>query len=161
MQHADRRGRGHVPVGYYGDPEKSARTFVTIDGERYSITGDIAEVEADGSIKLYGRGSVCINSGGEKIFVEEVESALKAHPAVYDAVVVPTPHERWGQQVTAIVRLRDGQAPSEDALREAAAEHIAAYKLPKAFVFVDEIVRSPSGKADYRWARTTALEQLR
>ena len=108
---------------------------------------------------LFGRDSATINTGGEKVFAEEVEHALKHHPAVYDAVVVPTPHERWGQQVTAIVRLRDGKTASEASLRETAEEHVAHYKLPKVFVFVDAITRSPSGKADYRWARETALER--
>jgi fatty-acyl-CoA synthase len=103
---------------------------------------------------------VTISSGGEKIFAEEVEHALKHHPAVYDAVVVGTPHERWGQQVTAIVRLCDGAVASEEALRHAAEAHIARYKLPRAFVFVDHIVRSPSGKADYRWAKQKAEQEL-
>jgi fatty-acyl-CoA synthase len=103
---------------------------------------------------------VTINTGGEKVFAEEVETALKHHPDVYDTVVVPTPHERWGQQVTALVRLRDGVSPTEAALKSVAQEHIAAYKLPKRFVFVEEIVRSPSGKADYRWAKSTALREL-
>jgi fatty-acyl-CoA synthase len=152
--------RGNVPLGYYGDAEKTARTFPVVDGIRYVVPGDRTAVEADGSLRLLGRDSVTISSGGEKIFAEEVEHALKHHPAVYDAVVVGTPHERWGQQVTAIVALRAGERASERALREAAREHIAAYKLPKAFVFVDEVLRSPSGKADYRWAKLTALEAL-
>jgi fatty-acyl-CoA synthase len=109
-------------------------------------------------LHLLGRDSVTINTGGEKVFAEEVEHALKHHPAVYDAIVVGTPHERFGQQVTAIVRLR--AEASEDELRAAAREHVAAYKVPRAFVFVDEIVRSPSGKADYRWAKQTALARL-
>jgi fatty-acyl-CoA synthase len=128
-----------------------------IDGVRYAVPGDRAQIEPDGSLRLLGRDSVTINTGGEKVFAEEVEHALKHHPAVYDAVVVGTPHERWGQQVTALVRLRPGEAPSEDALLAEAGTHIAAYKLPKRFVFVDEIERSPSGKADYRWAQATAL----
>jgi fatty-acyl-CoA synthase len=150
--------RGHVPLGYYKDPEKTARTFPTVDGVRYAVPGDRARVDADGVLRLLGRDSVTINTGGEKVFAEEVEHALKHHPAVYDAVVVGTPHERWGQQVTALVRLR--QRTDEAELREAAAQHVAPYKVPKAFVFVDEIVRSPSGKADYRWAVATALEKL-
>jgi len=127
-----------------------------VDGARYAVPGDRAAVEADGTLRLFGRDSVTINTGGEKVFAEEVEHALKHHPSVYDTVVVPTPHERWGQQVTALVRLREGERPSEDELRAVAGEHIAAYKLPKRFVFVDEIVRSPSGKPDYRWARGRA-----
>jgi len=151
---------GPVPLGYYGDPEKTARTFPVIDGIRYAVPGDRAGLAPDGTLILYGRDSVTINTGGEKVFAEEVEHALKHHPAVYDAVVVPTPHERWGQQVTAVVRLREGEQASEESLRAVAGEHIAHYKQPKVFVFVDEIVRSPSGKADYRWAREKALEAL-
>jgi fatty-acyl-CoA synthase len=151
---------GAVPLGYYKDPEKTAKTFPVVSGTRYAVPGDRAGITADGALILFGRDSVTINTGGEKVFAEEVEHALKHHSAVYDAVVVPTPHERWGQQVTAIVKLREGRTPPEASLREAAGEHIAHYKLPKAFVFVDEILRSPSGKADYRWARNTALEKL-
>jgi fatty-acyl-CoA synthase len=151
---------GFVPLGYYGDPEKTAKTFPVVAGVRYAVPGDRAGVDADGGLILFGRDSVTINTGGEKVFAEEVEHALKHHPDVYDAVVVPTPHERWGQQVTAVVRLRGDREVSEASLRETAAEHIAAYKLPKVFVFVDEIVRSPSGKADYRWARETALAEI-
>ena len=149
-----------VPLGYYKDAEKTARTFPTIDGTRYSVPGDRARVAADGRLELLGRDSVTINSGGEKIFAEEVEQALKHHAAVYDAVVVGTPSERWGSQVTAIVQLRDGERPSEDSLKDVAREHIAAYKIPKAFVYVDQITRAPSGKADYRWAKETAMAAL-
>jgi acyl-CoA synthetase (AMP-forming)/AMP-acid ligase II len=149
-----------VPLGYYKDAEKTARTFPTVDGVRYSVPGDRARIRADGSLELLGRDSVTINSGGEKIFAEEVEQALKHHPAVYDAVVVGTPSERWGSQVTAIVQLREGETPSEDSLKAVAREHIAAYKLPKAFVYVERITRAPSGKADYRWAKETAMEAL-
>jgi fatty-acyl-CoA synthase len=152
---------GHVPLGYLGDAAKTARTFPVVSGVRYAVPGDRASIAADGTLRLHGRDSVTINSGGEKIFAEEVEQALKHHPAVYDAVVVGTPSERWGQQVTALVRLRAGAQASEDELRAAAGEHVAHYKLPKAFVFVDELVRAPSGKADYRWARERALEALR
>ena len=152
--------RGRVPLGYYKDPEKSARTFPEVDGVRYSIPGDRVVLEADGSLTLLGRDSVTINSGGEKIFAEEVEQALKHHPAVYDVVVVGTPNERWGQQVTALVQLRPGQRPSEAELNEAAAESITRYKLPKVFVFVDAVTRAPSGKADYRWAKDTAMAAL-
>jgi fatty-acyl-CoA synthase len=114
----------------------------------------------DGTITLLGRESVTINTGGEKVFAEEVERALMNHRAVYDVVVVPTPHERWGQQVTALVRLCEGASASAEELRAAAREHVASYKLPKVFIFVDQIVRSPSGKADYRWAKTRALEEI-
>jgi acyl-CoA synthetase (AMP-forming)/AMP-acid ligase II len=150
---------GAVPLGYFGDPEKTAKTFPVIGGVRYAVPGDRAMLEADGRLRLLGRDSVTINTGGEKVFAEEVEHALKHHPAVYDAVVVGTPHARWGQQVTAVVRLRAGESPSEEALLAVARAHVAAYKLPKRFVFVDEIRRSPSGKADYRWAKEIALER--
>jgi fatty-acyl-CoA synthase len=151
---------GPAPLGYYEDPEKTARTFPVVGGVRYAVPGDRAVAEPGGRLRLLGRDSVTINSGGEKIFAEEVEHALKHHPSVYDAVVVGTPHERFGQQVTAVVRLRPGEHPSEDELRAAAAEHVARYKLPRAFVFVESIVRAPSGKADYRWAKEAALAGL-
>jgi len=151
---------GRVPLGYYKDPEKTARTFPEIEGVRYAVPGDRAMLEADGTLRLLGRDSVTINTGGEKVFAEEVEHALKHHPDVYDAVVVGTPDPRFGQQVTALVRLREGAVASESALREAARAHVAGYKVPRRFVFVDELVRSPSGKADYRWARAAALAQL-
>jgi len=148
--------RGYVPLGYYKDAEKTAATFPVVDGVRYVVPGDRAALEPDGTLRLFGREAVTINTGGEKVFAEEVEHALKHDPAVYDAVVVGTPHERWGQQVTAVVRLREGADTSPDALRAGARQHIAAYKLPRKFVFVDEILRAPSGKADYRWARDRA-----
>jgi fatty-acyl-CoA synthase len=152
--------RGSVPLGYYRDAEKTAKTFPVIDGVRYSVPGDRVIPEADGGLRLLGRDSITINSGGEKIFAEEVEHALKHHPSVYDAVVVGTPHVRWGQQVTAIVSFRESAAASEEELRQAAEGHIARYKLPRVFVFVDQILRSPSGKADYRWAKRKAEEEL-
>ena len=151
---------GHVPLGYLGDEAKTKRTYPVIDGVRYAVPGDRARAAADGSIEVFGRDSVCINSGGEKIFAEEVEAALKRHPAVYDVVVTGTPSERWGEQVTAVVALRPGARPAEDELREAASTEIARYKLPKAFVFVETIARAPSGKPDYRWAKETARRAL-
>jgi fatty-acyl-CoA synthase len=148
---------GRVPLGYLGDAEKTARTFPVIEGVRYSVPGDRASVRADGTFDIFGRDSVTINSGGEKIFAEEVEAALKHHPDVYDVVVAGRESERWGQEVVAIVRLREGATPDTDSLREEASRHIARYKLPKAYVFRDVIERSPSGKADYRWARAQAI----
>jgi len=144
---------GRVPLGYLGDAAKTARTFPSIDGVRYSVPGDRARPRADGIIEVHGRDSVTINSGGEKIFAEEVEHALKAHPAVYDAVVVGRPSERWGQEVVGLVRVREGHSVTQEQLVEECAQHLARYKLPKAIFFLDEIVRSPSGKADYRWAK--------
>jgi len=150
--------RGFVPLGYLDDEAKTARTFVTIDGVRFSVPGDRARHLADGTIELHGRDSVTINSGGEKIFAEEVEHALKQHPAVYDAVVAGRPSERWGQEVVAVVQLRDGAKATDADLAAECAKHIARYKLPKAYVYRDAIVRSPSGKADYRWAKAQAVE---
>jgi acyl-CoA synthetase (AMP-forming)/AMP-acid ligase II len=148
--------KGRVPLGYLGDEEKTARTFPVIGGVRYSVPGDRARLTADGVIELYGRDSVTINSGGEKIFAEEVEQAIAHHPDVYDVVCAGRPSERWGQEVVAVVQLREGATASADDLLAEAATHVARYKLPKAFVFRDEIVRSPAGKADYRWAKEQA-----
>ena len=150
--------RGRVPLGYYKDPEKSAATFPVIDGVRWAVPGDMATVEGDGTITVFGRGSVSINTGGEKVFPEEVEAALKAHPAVFDAVVVGVPDPRWGQRVVAVVRPRDGEHPSLEELVEHCRERIAGYKVPRALVLVPDVVRSPSGKPDYRWARDQALK---
>ncbi len=141
-----------IPIGYLGDADKTARTFPIIEGERVSVPGDRARWLADGTIELLGRESVTINSGGEKIFAEEVEAAIIAHPDVDDVVVTSRPSERWGQEVVAVVSLRAGASTSTSALAAEAARHIARYKLPKAWVFVEEIKRSPAGKADYRWA---------
>jgi fatty-acyl-CoA synthase len=152
---------GWVPLGYFNDADKTRRTYPTIGGVRYAVPGDRAQLAAGGGIVVFGRDSVCINSGGEKIFAEEVEQALKHHPAVYDAVVAPTPSERWGQQVTAIIQFRPGQTASDDELLATAAEHLARFKLPKAFIPVEQIVRSASGKPDYRWAKELAATVAR
>ncbi len=150
--------RGHLPLGYYKDEEKTAETFPTINGERWVVPGDMAIAEADGSVTLLGRGSVCINSGGEKIFPEEVELVLKGHPDVYDAVVVGVPDERWGERVAAVITPRGDAQPTVEEIRDYARQVLSAYKLPKEIHLVDTMVRSPSGKADYRWARTVAAE---
>jgi 3-oxocholest-4-en-26-oate---CoA ligase len=147
---------GRVPRGYLGDPEKTARTFPTVNGVRHAVAGDRASVLADGSVELFGRDSVTINTGGEKVFAEEVEQAIKRHPDVFDVVVVGRPSERWGQEVVAVVELRGGRSPTDDDLRATAAEHVARYKLPKAVVRVPKVERSPSGKPDYRWAAQVA-----
>ncbi|HEX6311334.1 MAG TPA: acyl-CoA synthetase [Acidimicrobiia bacterium] len=152
--------RGRIPLGYYKDPGKSAATFPVIDGVRWSVPGDHARIEDDGTITLLGRGSVSINTGGEKVYPEEVESALKGHPEVFDAVVVGVPDERWGERVVALVQPRGGAAPEFDELDAHVREHVAAYKAPRAVVVVDAIVRSPSGKPDYRWGKATAIERL-
>ncbi|MEO1062506.1 MAG: acyl-CoA synthetase [Actinomycetota bacterium] len=148
---------GRIPLGYLGDAGKTAATFPVVDGDRYSVPGDRARHRADGVIELHGRDSVTINTGGEKVFAEEVEAAISHHPDVYDVVVAGRPSERWGQEVVAIVRLRDGADADESALLQVAAEHVARYKLPKRVIIRDEIVRSPAGKADYRWARAVAV----
>ena len=149
---------GRLALGYFGDPVKTARTYPVIDGVRYAVPGDRAKVTADLMVELHGRDSVTINSGGEKIFAEEVEAAIKGHPSVYDCVVAGRPSDRWGNEVVAVVRIRQGHTPDTESLLSHAAEHIARYKLPKAFVFVNEISRSPSGKADYRWAKQIAID---
>ena len=148
--------RVYVPLGYLGDAEKTARTFPTIDGVRWSIPGDKARLLADGRIELLGRDSVTINSGGEKIFAEEVERAVASHPAVYDVTVAGRPSERWGNEVVAIVQFAEGKSATDEELAEACQPHIAQYKIPKAFIRVDKVVRSPAGKADYRWAKVVA-----
>ncbi len=149
---------GRLALGYFGDPVKTARTYPVIDGVRYAVPGDRAKVTADLMVELHGRDSVTINSGGEKIFAEEVEAAIKGHPSVYDCVVAGRPSDRWGNEVVAVVRIRQGHTPDTESLLSHAAQHIARYKLPKAFVFVNEISRSPSGKADYRWAKQIAID---
>ncbi len=148
--------RGRIPLGYYKDPEKTAKTFVEADGVRWVIAGDMAMIEADGTITLLGRGTNCINSGGEKIFPEEVEAALRSHPDVFDAIVVGVPDERWGERVAAVVQPRPGQTPTLEELDAHARTKISGYKVPRQLHLVDEVVRQPSGKADYRWAKAIA-----
>ncbi len=149
---------GQVPLGYYKDPVKTAATFIEIDGRRYSVPGDFARLELDGTMTLLGRGSQCINSGGEKIYPEEVESVIKAHPAVFDALVVGLPDERWGQKVAALIQARpDMEAPSAEALADHCRERIAGYKVPRVVLVVDEVPRQPSAKPDY--ARATKLAE--
>ena len=157
------RGRlalgGPLPSGYYNDPKKSEETWPTIDGQRYSIPGDYATVEADGTITLLGRGSACINSGGEKIYPEEVEEALKLHAAVADCNVVGVPDERWGQAITAVIQLSDPTI-EDKALVQSVKETLAAYKAPKHIVRVDVLKRHANGKSNYRWATSTATKAL-
>lgn len=147
---------GPIPRGYLGDREKTEATFPVIDGTRYVVAGDRARWAADGTVELLGREAATINTGGEKVFAEEVEAALRAHPAVADATVVGRPHPRWGQEVVAVVALRPGHDPTDEELREACAATLARYKLPRAFVRVPEVQRTPSGKSDYAWARAVA-----
>lgn len=145
---------GHVPLGYYGDEAATRATFPVIGGVRFALPGDLAEVTEDGAIVVLGRGVTCINTGGEKVWPEEVEQALKAHPAVLDALVAGVPDERFGERVAAVVELRPGTPePGADALREHCRAGIAGYKVPARIEFVPRVVRSPTGKADYQWAR--------
>jgi acyl-CoA synthetase (AMP-forming)/AMP-acid ligase II len=153
-----RLGRGgSVPIGYYKDPEKSAKTFLEIDGERYSVPGDFARIETDNRVTLLGRGSNCVNTGGEKVYPEEVEMAIKGHPAVYDCLVVGIPDEKYGQAVAAVVQAREGQTVELEELRDFLREHLSGYKLPRSLVLVDEIPRNATGKAQYPRAKEMAL----
>ncbi len=153
--------KGHVPLAYYKDEEKSKKTFIEVNGERYSIPGDMAKYEADGQMTLLGRGSVSINSGGEKIFPEEVEMALKAHPNIFDCLVVGVKDDRWGQKVVAVIQRREDIEMSLEEIKEVASKYIASYKMPKAIVFSELIERAPSGKPNYKWAQQYANSELR
>jgi acyl-CoA synthetase (AMP-forming)/AMP-acid ligase II len=148
--------RGRIPIGYHGDPAGSAETFIELHGQRWAVPGDLARVEADGSITLLGRGASSINTGGEKVFPEEVEMALKAHPGIFDAVVVGVPDERFGSRVAAVVAARPGHELDLDAVRAHCRDRLADYKVPRRIVVVDEVVRRPSGKVDLEWAARTA-----
>ncbi|MFL2727005.1 MAG: acyl-CoA synthetase [Gammaproteobacteria bacterium] len=152
--------KGHVPVAYYKDEEKSKKTFIEVDGVRYSIPGDMAKYEEDGQMTLLGRGSVSINSGGEKIFPEEVEMALKAHPNIFDCLVVGVKDDRWGQKVVAVIQRRENDELSLDDIKDVASKYIASYKMPKEIVFSELIERAPSGKPNYQWAQEFANSKL-
>ena len=147
---------GHVPLGYYKDPVKTSAMFAEVDGKRYSIPGDMARVEEDGTLTLLGRGNTCVNSGGEKVFPEEVEGALKSHPDVFDALVIGMPDDLLGQRVAALVQPRPGAEPDPAALQEHVRGHLAGYKVPRSIWLTDTIRRTVSGKADYGWAREYA-----
>lgn len=151
---------GAVPLGYYKDEEKTAKTFKTINGVRYAIPGDWCTVESDGTLTLMGRGSICINSGGEKIYPEEIEEVLKTHPAVRDALVVGVPDDKWGQAVTAVVSPEPGSSIAEDALIDHVRTSLARYKAPKRVLFRDDLARAPNGKADYAGTKSFAMESL-
>lgn len=151
---------GHIPLGYYKDPAKTAALFAEVDGVRYAVPGDFARVEEDGSITLLGRGNTCVNTGGEKVYPEEVEGALKSFASVFDALVIGIPDERLGQRVAAVVQPRDGHVIDMAALEAHLRTMIAGYKVPRSVWLVEQISRTPAGKADYRWARRYAEEQL-
>lgn len=149
--------KGRVPVGYYRDSEKSARTFVTVDGVRWALPGDMATIEADGTIRLLGRGAMCINTGGEKVYPEEVEAVLKSHPTIADAVVVGVPDPRFGERVAAVLQAAPGApAPDLDEIQAHCRLHLAGHKVPRQVSVVDLVPRSPSGKPDYPWAKEVA-----
>ncbi|MDI2132516.1 acyl-CoA synthetase [Yinghuangia seranimata] len=152
---------GHIPLGYYKDAEKTAATFpVDPDGVRWVVPGDFARLEEDGTVTLLGRGSVCINTGGEKVYPEEVEGVLKAHPAVYDVVVVGVPDARFGERVAAVASVRDGHTVTLAELAAHSRASIAGYKVPRDLVLVDAVPRSPAGKPDYQWAKRVAVEAM-
>ncbi|MFN9544300.1 MAG: AMP-binding enzyme, partial [Alphaproteobacteria bacterium] len=151
---------GNIPLGYWQDPEKSAKTFPVIEGRRWSMPGDFCLLHEDGSITLLGRGSACINTAGEKVYPEEVEEALKQHPGVEDALVVGVPDEKWGSAVTAIVQKAPGASFTEDELRAHVRARLAGYKTPKRILEVHQMFRAPNGKADYRQATSFARSSL-
>ena len=151
---------GNVPIGYYKDTEKSAKTFREIGGVRYSFPGDYATIEADGSITLLGRGSMCINTAGEKVFPEEVEEVVKRHPDVIDCLVVGIPDERFGERVVAVASVVETNSVSATEIISFCRSRLAGYKLPKQIITLDQVQRAPNGKADYKWARSTAMENL-
>ena len=149
---------GHIPLGYYKDPEKTARLFVEVDGKRYTVPGDFARHEADGTITLLGRGNTCVNTGGEKVFPEEVEAALMSHPDVFDVLVIGVPDDRLGQRVAAVIEPRPGATPSAEDLIAHARNEVAGYKVPRSIWLVDKVQRLATAKADYRWANEHAAE---
>jgi acyl-CoA synthetase (AMP-forming)/AMP-acid ligase II len=148
--------KGHVPLGYYKDEVKTKATFLEVDGERWVLPGDNATVDEDGTVVLLGRGSTSINTGGEKVYPEEVETALMTSPDVADVIVVGLPDERWGQRVVAVVAAAPGATPQLESLREHARSALAGYKLPRELVIVPAVERTPAGKADYKWAKAAA-----
>jgi acyl-CoA synthetase (AMP-forming)/AMP-acid ligase II len=149
---------GHVPLGYYKDPVKTAELFVEVDGVRHAMPGDLARLEADGTITLLGRGNTCVNTGGEKVFPDEVEGALKSHPDIFDAIVIGVSDKLLGQRVAALVQPRAGRAPDLASVEAHLRRQVAGYKVPRSVWLVDRISRTPSGKADYRWAHRYAEE---
>jgi fatty-acyl-CoA synthase len=150
---------GRIPLGYFNDPDSTRKTFPVVDGKRVVISGDRAALEADGTLRLYGRDSLVVNTGGEKVFVEEVEEVLRADPDITDALVVGRPSERWGEELVALIQPRDGAHSVDDQLRLRCAAQLAGFKVPKEFIIVKQVHRLGNGKADYRWAKRQAAEK--
>ena len=150
---------GRIPLGYFNDPDATRKTFPVVDGKRVVISGDRAALEADGTLRLYGRDSLVVNTGGEKVFVEEVEEVLRAHPDIADALVVGRPSERWGEELVALVQPRDGVDAAGRRCTQYCASQLARFKVPKEFIVVDQVHRLGNGKADYRWAKRQATEK--
>jgi acyl-CoA synthetase (AMP-forming)/AMP-acid ligase II len=150
---------GRIPLGYLDDPDATRKTFPEVDGQRVVISGDRAALEEDGTLRLFGRDSLVVNTGGEKVFVEEVEEVLRAHPAIADALVVGRPSERWGEEVVALVALRDGANARHEPLHAHCTSQLAPFKVPKEFIFVEQVRRLGNGKADYRWAKSVATKK--
>ena len=150
---------GRIPLGYFDDPDATRKTFPEVQGRRVVISGDRASIESDGTLRLFGRDSLVVNTGGEKVFVEEVEEVLRAHPAIADALVVGRPSERWGEEIVALVALRPGAEAGHDPLHAHCTAQLARFKAPKEFIFVDQVRRLGNGKADYRWAKSSAMQQ--
>lgn len=151
---------GRIPLGYFNDAEATRRTFPEVAGRRVVISGDRASIDRDGSLRLFGRDSLVVNTGGEKVFVEEVEEVLRAHPAIADALVVGRPSERWGEEIVALVAVCDGQTVSHEPLHELCTAQLARFKAPKEYIFVEQVQRLGNGKADYRWAKRQAAQQV-
>jgi len=150
---------GRIPLGYLDDAEATRKTFPVVEGQRVVVSGDRATLEADGTLRLFGRDSLVVNTGGEKVFVEEVEAVLRAHPGVADALVVGRESERWGQELVALVEPRPETVVAPDELHADCVEHLAGFKAPKEFIFVEKVRRLGNGKADYRWAKSEAVRR--
>ena len=150
---------GRIPLGYFNDPDATRKTFPQVDGKRVVISGDRAALEADGTLRLYGRDSLVVNTGGEKVFVEEVEEVLRAHPDIADALVVGRPSERWGEELVALIQPRNGAETTHELLYAHCASRLAKFKAPKEFIVVEQVRRLGNGKADYRWAKGQAIEK--
>ena len=150
---------GRIPLGYFNDHDATRKTFPEVEGKRVVISGDRASLEEDGTLRLHGRDSLVVNTGGEKVFVEEVEEVLRAHPSVADALVVGRPSDRWGEELVALVELRDGTDAAREPLHAHCTSQLARFKAPKEYIFVEHVHRLGNGKADYRWAKTQATEK--